>query len=68
VGNCLLLIGNPKNEKCCCSDIIMAGTQGVPFCAEQQCSVNHDHSRTSKHLEEEGIALGVCAICCQIAN
>lgn len=58
VGNCWLLIGNPQNEKCCCSDIIIAGTQGVPFCAGQQCSMNHDYSRTSKHLGEEGIALG----------
>lgn len=57
VGSCWLLIGNPQNENRCCSDIILAGRQGV-LCAEQQHNVNHDHNRTSKHLGEEGTGSG----------
>lgn len=46
------------------ADTIIAGTQGVSFCAEQQCSVNPYHSRTPKHLGEYCFRFWV--VCCQI--
>lgn len=48
------------------ADTIIAGTQGVSFCAEQQCSVSPDHSRAPKHPGEYSFMF--CVVCCQIQN